>query len=318
MCKFAIALACSSCACHGLNAYTTEEPVPGVQPLTVTQKLQSKDQAGTHNDMHRLAMMLQSFSGASSGGQTRGISPRPLNKARPRRTAIQMSKDDRSSAETPRRTAVQMYNDDPSSAETLSESTFSGSKVSVQQVLLQEFLPNGVSFKSVIVALQAYVENVVTLKAALSAVIAGTANLLAQASGNGWQVDNLDQVQLLSYMMFTVFYSNGFQPNIYRFIEKISGGDNFKKILIDAGVYAPLIYLPAFYFITGTVQGLSLPECAARLVDLWFNSIIAYWEIWPLLMFAYFRWVPEEWRVLYLQICGLLEKSVYTLIGMSK
>ena len=56
--------------------------------------------------------------------------------------------------------------------------------------------------------------------------------------------------------------------------------------LIDEFLHLPLIYTPAFFYMTGLVQGDSVSKCTTTLKDGWLTSLLATWVMWVPL-----RWV---------------------------
>lgn len=161
-----------------------------------------------------------------------------------------------------------------------------------------------------------YVAAVTSQQVVFSAMLGGVGNVAAQLAVNGANFDDLKLVPPLSYFLFSTFYSGGFQPNVYRAMDRLFGEDTVKKLGAEFFAYAPFLYIPSFYIVTGVLQGLGFSGSLERLSDLYRDTYLSYILIWPLPMFVYFRWVPVEYRVAYLSTCGFVEKAVYTLLGM--
>ena len=71
---------------------------------------------------------------------------------------------------------------------------------------------------------------------------------------------------------------------------------------IDEFLHLPFVYSPAFFYITGLVQGDSLDECTETIREGWLTSLIATWLIWIPLQTLNFGFVPPANRVLVLNV----------------
>jgi len=194
-----------------------------------------------------------------------------------------------------------------------------GEEKQVQNLLASDSLvpwSGAVAVKnSLVKSLKAYVAAVTSKQVICSAVLGGAGNVMAQLVDNGANFDDLELLPPLSYILFSTLYCGGFQPNIYRAFDRWFGEDIGRKIVAEFLAYAPLVYIPSFYMITGAFQGLGWSGSLERLSDLYLSTYLSYFLVWPLPMLVYFRWIPTEYRVGYLSLCGFMEKVVYTFVG---
>lgn len=126
---------------------------------------------------------------------------------------------------------------------------------------------------------------------------------------------SLNLRRTFSLAMFGLVYSGGFQPNVYRRLDRIFGvGEALKhvlpKIFVDMFLYGPLIYVPSFYMFTGVLQGLSLAAAYQVLVARYKVTVISYIAIWLAPSFYIFKWVPEDYRTLCRASLGFVEKCL--------
>eukprot|EP00444_Apocalathium_aciculiferum_P056497 CAMPEP_0183600140 /NCGR_PEP_ID=MMETSP0371-20130417/179785_1 /TAXON_ID=268820 /ORGANISM="Peridinium aciculiferum, Strain PAER-2" /LENGTH=264 /DNA_ID=CAMNT_0025812211 /DNA_START=67 /DNA_END=861 /DNA_ORIENTATION=+ len=165
---------------------------------------------------------------------------------------------------------------------------------------------------------------------------------------------NLDMRRAASIGAFGFFYSGGLQRLIYQkfdasfgtkatmqVVAKKVAADSFlhgpilyvpafymvtglpmqvvaKKVAADSFLHAPFLYVPAFYMVTGLLQGKSLEESFVRLRAMYCDTMTTYLMIWPAAMFGLFWAVPEARRVVTLACLAFVEKAVYSLIELSR
>lgn len=165
-------------------------------------------------------------------------------------------------------------------------------------------------------AIQSYARACVSQEAFTSCFLGGAADLVVQAASHG-SFENIDYARVLSFMAFGTFYAGSFQPWVYRSFDRLFGDDVPRKLLAEFFAYAPLLYVPSFYIITGLFQGLGWSGSMDKLNDKYVATLLSFFAVWPAPMFAYFKWVPENQRVLFLAICGFIEKIAYSIIGQS-
>lgn len=131
---------------------------------------------------------------------------------------------------------------------------------------------------------------------------------------------NADWRRTFSYSSFGVFYVSCIQRLVYRRFDAWFGlgcatSVIVKKVAADM-IYGPIVYIPVFYLWTGIWQGRSLTACVQNLRSCCWDTVQAYFILWPGLMFCIFRFVPEAQRVVCLAAGGYLEKVIYSWIDL--
>jgi|TARA_B110000208_G_C11728333_1_gene415416 protein Mpv17 len=135
--------------------------------------------------------------------------------------------------------------------------------------------------------------------------------------GNG---EPLDRRRTLAFGAFGFCYGGLFQRWLYGRMDVLLGvGRNpsvvVSKVLADALVHAPLIYIPAFYISIALLRGDSLSAGVAQLRDKWAETMRAYFAIWPATMAMVFAYVPVHRRVLCVASVAFVEKTVLSAIA---
>jgi protein Mpv17 len=149
--------------------------------------------------------------------------------------------------------------------------------------------------------------------------IAGSADVTVQLA-NGSKAKDLDLRRTMSLSAFGCFYGGGLQRILYmRFDMWFGIGNSMKqtlvKLFMDTFVHAPIVYIPAFYMMTGMIQGLGLSGSYEKLKSKYNETLLSYWLIWPVPMFVCFRYIPETQRVLFISSIAFVEKCVYSYLG---
>mmetsp|Transcript_31626 Transcript_31626/g.104818 ORF Transcript_31626/g.104818 Transcript_31626/m.104818 type:complete len:234 (-) Transcript_31626:147-848(-) len=134
---------------------------------------------------------------------------------------------------------------------------------------------------------------------------------------------NLDLRRAASIGAFGFFYSGGLGRLVYQKFDATFGTKATmqvvaKKVAADALLHGPILYVPAFYMITGLLQGKSLEESFVRLRAMYCDTVTTYLMIWPAAMFGLFWAVPEARRIVTLACLAFVEKAVYSLIELSR
>jgi hypothetical protein len=150
---------------------------------------------------------------------------------------------------------------------------------------------------------------------------AGAADLMIQVTYNKPQeIGDLNLRRIISFSMFGLLYSGGFQVVMYRRFDQYFGMGSamrqaLAKVAADCLIHAPFIYIPSFYLITGMVQGLGFSGSLTKLRDNYNETLQCYLILWCCPMLFCFRCVTARYRVLFIAGCAFFEKCVYSLIG---
>lgn len=205
----------------------------------------------------------------------------------------------------------------PAAAMTLDASVLDSTNPPVHSVDREASAVNRVAH-TVAKAWRVYVKDLMTARALQAGLIGFSADVLVQTIFSGVPLPCLDLRRSLSFFVFGTCYAGGFQPSVYRLSDRIFGSSVFRKTMADMFIYAPFVYIPSFYMITGTFQGLgwsgSLEQLSLKLV----TTHLAYLKVWFIPMLVYFRWVPEKSRVLFLACFGFIEKCIYSYLQSLK
>jgi len=134
---------------------------------------------------------------------------------------------------------------------------------------------------------------------------------------------NLDMRRAASIGAFGFFYSGGLQRLIYQKFDASFGTKATmqvvaKKVAADSFLHGPILYVPAFYMVTGLLQGKSLDEAFGRLCVMYKDTVATYLMIWPAAMFGLFWAVPESRRIVTLACLAFGEKAVYSMMELNR
>mmetsp|Transcript_22259 Transcript_22259/g.72062 ORF Transcript_22259/g.72062 Transcript_22259/m.72062 type:complete len:236 (-) Transcript_22259:468-1175(-) len=134
---------------------------------------------------------------------------------------------------------------------------------------------------------------------------------------------NLDLRRAASIGAFGFFYSGGLGRLVYQKFDATFGTKATmqvvaKKVAADALLHGPILYVPAFYMITGLLQGKSLDEAFGRLSAMYKDTVATYLMIWPAAMFGLFWAVPEARRTVTLACLAFGEKAVYSMMELNR
>ena len=81
------------------------------------------------------------------------------------------------------------------------------------------------------------------------------------------------------------------------------------KVGLDVYVHSPLLLVPSFYMITGTVKGQSLWHSLEQLRSEWLTASFGTAVFWTPLCFLNFRFVPQHSRILVVSIGSFMHKA---------
>jgi len=111
-------------------------------------------------------------------------------------------------------------------------------------------------------------------------------------------------------VMFGLVYYGGPLKAMYLLFDKYLGpGRAVRKAVLDVAVHTPLLGIPSFYLITGTVKGMTPEQIWEQLKAEWPKATtgsVAFWFPVCLLNFAY---VPQQFRVLLTAFASFVHKS---------
>lgn len=71
----------------------------------------------------------------------------------------------------------------------------------------------------------------------------------------------------------------------------------FQKVVADALVHVPMIYLPLYYMCENTFLGGSPEQGLVKYQDEAWDTLSAYWKLWTFFHFANFTFTPVEFRI---------------------
>jgi len=148
--------------------------------------------------------------------------------------------------------------------------------------------------------------------------LGGAADLIVQLSSKA--LKDYSYRRTLGFMVFGSCYCGGFQPNMYKLFDKwfgrgMSMREVLPKLFVDVFVYEPVMYIPAFYMITGLVQGFGWAGSFRRLSGLYASTVVSTIAIWLGPLFVYFKWIPIKRRPLFLAVCGFVERCVFSILS---
>jgi hypothetical protein len=150
--------------------------------------------------------------------------------------------------------------------------------------------------------------------------LAGSADLIVQATTNQPQsIGDLNLRRSLSFAIFGFFYGGVFQSFVYRGYDVCFGSGNSVRVVAvkmaaDFCVHGPLVYIPSFYMVTGMIQGLGWSGAGVKLKEKYYDTVWAYFAIWPCPMIGCFC-MPANMRIVTIAVFAFIEKCIYSFIG---
>jgi protein Mpv17 len=78
-----------------------------------------------------------------------------------------------------------------------------------------------------------------------------------------------------------------------------------EQTLASQWIIVPLLYYPAFFALTGTMQGLDAEACVQRARDTVVPLLLRNWLFWIPVQFVQFCYVPTEYQIPFLSCAGL-------------
>lgn len=115
-------------------------------------------------------------------------------------------------------------------------------------------------------------------------------------------------------MTFGLMYIGVFNAWLYRrYVRWFKHVKNVRlnlacRVMTDNLIHIPLIWLPTFYFWTGTFKGESTEEISGRLKESYLMAVLGSWLVWVPTNTLNFSIVPPQLRVLFMCCISLCDK----------
>eukprot|EP01084_Bolivina_argentea_P307354 531241_1 len=135
----------------------------------------------------------------------------------------------------------------------------------------------------------------------MARAILGSADAAAQYLSTIY-VDNYkyDVRRTMALSVFGFFYYGFVSRTIYWFYDIYFGpGKALTKTVVESLLHTYSIFIPSFYFITGTVKGYSVSEIKQQLKDEYFASAGGTMTYWLPLMYWNFKYCKLETRIFF-------------------
>lgn len=135
-------------------------------------------------------------------------------------------------------------------------------------------------------------------------------DVVCQTVVEGKPVKDIDNKRLLAMSVFGTMYSGGVSTLVYNsykyMLPRTLSATPFKFgiscSLVDNFVHVPVLYTPAFFVITGLVQGESPPKVMQNLNEGYMESISCCWKMWVPLQLFNFAVLPFHLRVPFMNL----------------
>ena len=130
--------------------------------------------------------------------------------------------------------------------------------------------------------------------------------------------EQMDWRRALAVVSFSTLYTGGLCHYVYpmypvwaaRMIPRAIGSSTLSNgigcTVIDNCIHSPFIYLPTFYYWTGTIQGESVKEAHQHLKDDWWIVASTCFYMWVPIQFLNFTVVPPRYRLVFVNVCNLV------------
>ena len=126
----------------------------------------------------------------------------------------------------------------------------------------------------------------------------------------------LDWQRTLSLTAFAAWHYGAPAKYLYLTYDKVLGRTAYSasaaaalKMGFDVYVHSPLLLVPSFYLITGTVKGQTLAQTLAQLRNEWLEASFGTAVFWTPLCYLNFRLVPQHSRILFVSVGSFLHKT---------
>lgn len=158
----------------------------------------------------------------------------------------------------------------------------------------------------------------ITTKAFTSLIGWFIGDLLAQVLIAGGPVD---YKRLISFSLFGFIYHGPSGHFFYNWLDKkIQGTDAvpvFTKVAIDQLIWCP-IFMSVFFTYLGLVNGDSMSAIGQKIKNDLLSACQGSWKVWPLVHIINFKFVPNKWRIPYINAVQLAFNMFLSLIGSKK
>lgn len=167
----------------------------------------------------------------------------------------------------------------------------------------------------------------VPTKLATASVLGAAGDVVAQlaeaAGKDGLAAFSLDQRRALSMVSFSALYTGMFQA---WWITTLQENVHLVDPLADAAVKTglcqfgtiPVVYMPTFFLVTGSVRGMdlqaSLDNAKENYVRIYSRNV-GYWIPVQIVQFFY---VPQEWQITFLCIAGFVWTVILSSLALNQ
>eukprot|EP00483_Globobulimina_turgida_P011601 UN11623 len=118
-----------------------------------------------------------------------------------------------------------------------------------------------------------------------------------------------DWRRTLALCTFGTFYYGLIARKIYFVYELLLGPSKpILKAFIDCAIH-PIIFIPFFYFITGTVKGQTPKQITLQLNNEWYTCYTAFFAYWLPMMWFNFKYCTPETRIFFIATMSFLQNS---------
>ncbi|KAL3790561.1 hypothetical protein ACHAWO_013946 [Cyclotella atomus] len=161
-------------------------------------------------------------------------------------------------------------------------------------------------------------KNPITTKALTSLAGWFLGDLLAQVFIAGGPVD---WKRLATLSFFGFIYHGPSGHYFYNWLDKqIPGTDAipvFSKVAIDQIIWCP-IFMSVFFTYLGLMNGDSLNVIGNKIKNDLLTACQGSWKVWPLVHLINFRFVPNKWRIPYINAVQIAFNMFLSLLGSKK
>eukprot|EP00897_Mesotaenium_endlicherianum_P002764 jgi/Mesen1/2515/ME000016S01862 len=144
-------------------------------------------------------------------------------------------------------------------------------------------------------------------KAITSGVLAGVSDILAQKLAGGKE---LQMRRTVLMALFGAVYGGPSAHFVHRLLDRLFApkGDFLsvaKKVVVEQLTYGPLCNILLMAYISLVVEGRSWHLTRRKLEKDYASVQLNGWKVWPLAALINYRYVPIQFRVLFVNIVGI-------------
>lgn len=137
-----------------------------------------------------------------------------------------------------------------------------------------------------------------------AASIIGAADLACQSTLQRDSARGTDWVRTLGVTVFAAWHYGVPTRMLYFWYDRVFGvapllSTAFKKMFVDVYIHSPLLLIPSYYAITGTIKGQTTDQIARQLRAEWFTASFGTVLYWTPLCMINFYFVPQHSRILF-------------------